>query len=48
MLLRLGEKFGTNQANAPLIKEVLHEYLLSRPQIDSQVRIYYLIFTIIL
>ena len=33
MLLRLGERFGTNQANAPMIEEVLNDYLLKRPMI---------------
>jgi hypothetical protein len=35
--MRLGEKFGTHQANVPIIKEVLNEHLLMRPKIDSEV-----------
>ena len=37
MLMKLSEKFGTNPAHAPVIKEVLNEYLLMRPNIDSEV-----------
>lgn len=31
MLLRLGERFGTDHKIAPIVKEVLNKHLLSRP-----------------
>jgi hypothetical protein len=35
--MRLGEKFGTNNAHSYIIKEVLNEYLMMTPNIDSEV-----------
>ena len=37
MLMRLGEKFGTNGANGQIIKQILNEHLLKRPMIDANV-----------